>query len=263
MIAWMLLMACSATSTEPAPATPPGAEPASLSAPGLQLTTRSWTGRDGQTGPAWVVHLTNPTLTVLPSDTLQPLPAFSAPSTDTYVHINGGFYDPQAQAMSLVVHDGTVHNSLGSGSGIVTGPRPVAILHKDAWQPGPGEALQSIDRIVNDGTSLVSHRPDARRAARSIIAVADDGVFVAVLAHERSASAEGSTVHLSATSFLGPTLAEAADFAVNELGATAALNLDGAVSSALIVSTPAGRVEVVGEQPIINAIRVQPGPAAN
>ena len=101
-------------------------------------------------------------------------------------------------------------------------------------------------------------RPDARRAARSIVAVAADAVTVVVMADAHSVTRTDDGISLRATSFLGPTLAEAAAFAVDQLGADTALNLDGAVSSALIVQTPDGRFEVVGEQPVINAVRLTP-----
>lgn len=229
-----------------------------LAAPGLHLTEQEWTGADGAGGPAWVVRLDDPALTVLPSPGVQPLPRFVDDLQGSYVLVNGGFYDVDGQAMSLVVHDGVAHHEVGSGSGIVVGPHPVRVVHRDAWESGPTEALQSIDRIVNEGQSLVTARPEARRAARSVVAIAEEAVYIAVLADARSVTRTDDGVRLTGTSFFGPTLAETASFAVSSLSATAALNLDGAVSSALIVQTPQGRFVVQGERPVINALRLQP-----
>jgi hypothetical protein len=171
---------------------------------------------------------------------------------------NGGFYDPSGTAMSLVVHDGQEHHALGSGSGVVTGPSPVHVVHKDAYVPGPTEALQSIDRVVDNATNLVTMAPAARRAARTVLAVDGETVWIAVFADERSIVATPAGARLVATGGFGPTLYEAAEYVRTELAAQQALNMDGAISTQFAVHTPSGDFVVQGERDIINAVVLTP-----
>ena len=162
----LLLTACSSPSPAQQPAVPdaPQAAIAALEAPGLSLNEDTWHGVDGSSGPVWKVRVDAASLTVLPSEQVQSLTGFQQQATGpAWVVVNGGFYDQAGAAMSLVVHDGQEHHALGSGSGIITGPSPVQIVHKDAYVSGPTEALQSIDRVVDGANNLVNTSPGADR----------------------------------------------------------------------------------------------------
>ncbi len=257
----LLLTACSSSTPaqEPEGTDDAQAAVAHLEAPGLQMDVDTWHGADGSSGPVWRVRVDSAVLTVLPSEGVQSLTAFQQHAAgDAWVLVNGGFYDSFGAAMSLVIHDGEEHRALGSGSGVITGPSPVRILHKDAYTPGPTEALQSIDRVVDGANNLVNTSPGARRAARTVVAVDGDLVWMAVFADQRSVVQTPDGARLVATSAIGPTLHEAAEYVRTELSAKAALNLDGAVSTQFSVHTQTGDFTVHGERDIINAIILTP-----
>jgi hypothetical protein len=131
-------------------------------------------------------------------------------------------------------------------------------VHKDAYSPGPTEALQSIDRIVDDSNNLVTASPGARRAARTVLAVDGETVWMVVFADHRSVMETADGARLMATGAAGPTLHEAAEYVRTELSAKQALNLDGAVSTQFSVHTPAGDFTLTGERDIINAVVLKP-----
>jgi hypothetical protein len=138
--------------------------------------------------------------------------------------VNGGFYD--SGPMGLVRHDGTTVHDLTptGGSGVLfwSPGSPVRIVHRDTWAREGTEALQSIDRLVADGRSMVRTRADARAAARTGVAVTPEAVLLVVAAASSSAAPEGRTRLLRAAEDEGLPLWGFADLLVH-LGATEAL----------------------------------------
>lgn len=211
-------------------------------------------------------------LEVLPAPVPSPLARIAdLPAGRTCVAVNGGFYDARG-AMGWVVHAGEEAAPLRAtgGSGVLlvdaTGP---AIVHRDAAAGRPREALQSIDRLVDAGRSLV--RPNARPDpdARSAVALRADGtvIFAVVFAEQAVARERPGRVELGpASSSTGLSLAAwaellAAPVADGGLGATAALNLDGGYSTALALRVGDLRLDVVAHAATINALRAcGPGP---
>ncbi len=236
-----------------------------LSVDGLRLEMQPWTfGAD--TGTAWRVRMPrDAAMEVQAHPTVQDFAAFLPDDTGPWAALNGGFYARGAsgmEAMGLVVSGGEVHSPLrkGGGSGIARwGPGPIEVLHRSAWEPGATQALQSIDRIVGDGASLVNARPGKRPTARSALATSADAVWLVALAHTDSIQETSTGVRLRRTSGLGLPLWAFADYLVSAVDAEAALNLDGAISTSLAVQTPTERFELHGELGTINALVLRPG----
>lgn len=252
----------------PPPASPPSVavDPPTtlLAAEGLVLEEQRW--RYGEaSGRAWRVRVPLPgRAQVVPSEAVVPFAALVPTDPGPWAAINGGFYE--RGPMGLVVSGGVERSprSPRGGSGIFSwsaaGP---SIGHRDAWAPGAPEALQSIDRLVDAGRSLVKRREEARAAARSAVAISDEALWLVALADEASvAPLPQGGVQLHDTVVLGLPLWAFADYLAQELGARTALNLDGAVSTQLQVSTPDGTWEVRGERGTINALVVRPAPAS-
>lgn len=235
-----------------------------LSVDGLRLEVQSWTfGAD--TGTAWRVRMPrDASMEVRAHPTVQDFAAFLPDDTGPWAALNGGFYARGAsgmEAMGLVVSGGEVHNPLrkGGGSGIAQwGPGPIEVLHRSDWKPGATQALQSIDRIVGAGASLVNARPGKRPTARSALATSADAVWLVALAHTDSIEKTTTGVRLRRTAGLGLPLWAFADYLVSAVGAEAALNLDGAISTSLAVQTPTGRFDLHGELGTINAVVLRP-----
>lgn len=263
ILPFLLLAACSSSPGQ-APPPPAAALPApkastSLSAPGLTFDSATWHGSDGSEGTVWRTRIDAAALTVLPSANKQPFSTFQQGlEHESYILANGGFYNDLGKAMSLVVHNGEQHTPLGSGSGVVTGPTPVRVVHKDDYVPGATEALQSIDRVVDNAENLVTQQPSARRAARTVLVVDGDTVWIAMFADQSSIQQTETGVRFTNTGWVGPTLFEAAEYVRTELNAKQALNLDGAVSSHFIVHTPDAEFVAQGQQDIINAVVLHP-----
>lgn len=208
-----------------------------------------------------------------PDATLEVMPVEAATSLQdilgkrddrTCVAINGGFYDGGG-AMGWVVHAAQQIAPLrpGGGSGVLVvdadGPR---IVHRDAAGGSPREALQSIDRLVDGGRSVVgaNARPDAD--ARSAVALRSDGTIVlAVLFADGAIVQEGpGGVHLgAASSSSGLSLTAWADLlarpvADGGLGAVTALNLDGGYSTSLSIRVGSLDYDVFAHGATINAL---------
>jgi hypothetical protein len=167
--------------------------------------------------------------------------------------------------MGLVVSSGVESHALAAngGSGVVQFDSAGAnIVHRDAWAPGATEALQSIDRLVDGGASLVHPRPDAHRDARSAVAISDDRLWLVAAFAANNVTSGPDGIQLIRTVGEGMTLAEFADFLVVALGAKQALNLDGAVSTQMIVAMPTWRWVVRGERGTINGVVITPPAAA-
>lgn len=195
---------------------------------------------------------------VLPSETVQRLDVLVAPLGGSWAAINGGFYDQAA--MGLVVTGGRVHSPLSSngGSGVLSwGPGPVRIQHRETYGGSAQEALQSIDRLIDEGRVLVKARADAHRDSRSGFSLSTEGVCMSLAAADSSLVATSSGYQLIRSAGEGLTLAAYARL-LGELQAMYALNLDGAVSSQMIVQRAAERWEVRGERGTINAVVIHP-----
>lgn len=227
---------------------------------GLVLDEQRW--RYGEAaGRAWRVRVPLPgRASIAPSEDVVPFSELLPTDQGPWAAVNGGFYE--RGPMGLVVSGGVEHNPLSArgGSGVFqwtpAGPR---IVHRTAWTPGAPEAVQSIDRLVDAGRSLVKARPDARSAARSAVAISADALWLVVLADDASIhELPGVGVQLEDTVVLGLPLWTFAEYLVQELGAQTALNLDGAISTQLAVSTSTGGYAVRGERGTINAVVVRP-----
>ncbi|MEZ4226130.1 MAG: phosphodiester glycosidase family protein [Polyangiaceae bacterium] len=166
-----------------------------------------------------------------------------------YAVINGGFYGRDERPMGWVVARGKQlapkTRSGGSGIFLLEAENRARIVHRDAKLPKelPQLGLQSIDRLVDDGSSLVRPRESAPRDARSAIVVHADGTVALALAFDTRAVArrEGNAIYLgAASSSTGLTLGEWADLLARPrgkggIGAKTALNLDGGLSSSMLV----------------------------
>lgn len=158
--------------------------------------------------------------------------------------VNGGFYEVSGSGyapMGLVLAAGdevSPHRRRG-GSGVLVVDRrgQVSVVHRDRWpevSAGARHALQSIDRLVDGGRSLV--RSDStRRAPRSAVALTKEAVWlVAVVAVSDLSGQDTQTPRLTGHR-AGLTLRELARYLV-DLGAEEALNLDGGISTQLAAS---------------------------
>lgn len=238
-------------------------DPAQLlwEAEGMRLETQHW--RVGsEEGEVWrVAFPRSATLKIAASDHVKPFSEFY-PSAEiaTWAMVNGGFYEDN-RAMGLVVSGGVETSPLTptGGSGILqAGPEGLAVVHRDAWKAGPTEAVQSIDRLVDGGVSLVKHRANAPLAARSAVVLSKDYVWLVVAASHSSITAVDGGVQLQHTSGYGMSLADFAEYLTTQTGAQTALNLDGAVSTQLAVVAPGQRFEVRGELGTINGVMLVP-----
>lgn len=208
-------------------------------------------------------------LHVVPSDRPAPLSEIVAHAhpPQPFAAIDGGFYDTDQQPMGLVRSAGVDHHPVGErgGSGIlfVRDARP-QIVHRDAYRPEQGvtEALQSIDRLVNRGSSVVAGSASRRRAARSAVAIdAAGAVHLVVAFDERAvASEESARIELGREATRsGPTIREWADLLARDpdeggVGATEALGLDGGFSTSLVVKSEARSLTIVPYNATINAV---------
>lgn len=230
-------------------------------ADGLVVTTRRW-AYAGRTGTAWQVN------TALPLEVDVEVRAADAPvafesllpsDARSWAAINGGFYDTDGSPMGVVIADGVVQTPYtgrgGSGVFQVVDGAP-AIVHRSAFDESATQAVQSIDRIVDGGQSLVTAAPGARSsiAARSAVVIADGRLSLVALAEDYSIVGEEHDVQLTRTSGFGLPLWAFAEYLVEALGATEALNLDGAVSTHLAASVGGQEFRVRGVRGTPNAV---------
>lgn len=227
---------------------------------GLELHQLGWRVAD-RAGVAWAARMPRSgRMTVTPSEEVRPLSELVEGESGTWAAVNGGFYEQGP--MGLVVSGGVERHPLTErgGSGVVQhDPMPVGVVHRDAWTPGAKEAVQSIDRIVDAGTSLVKPRAGAHLDARSAVVVSPQGVWVVVAVAKESVAPGAGGVRLVSTAGHGLTLPEFADLLIIGLHAEQALNLDGAVSTQMVVSVPPWRWVVAGEWGTINGVVVRDG----
>ncbi|MCA9565416.1 MAG: phosphodiester glycosidase family protein [Myxococcales bacterium] len=234
-----------------------------LSGEHIGLEEREWSVA-GRSGVAWIVRIDGGTeMSVIPTlevaDFDQFIPAYDTESD--WAVINGGFYDTDQTAMGLVLAHGDEHSPLtmNGGSGVFylseQGP---GIVHQTQWretvdQVAPTDAIQSIDRLVDEGRSLVNSE-DRRGAARGAVALVGEEIWLVIAVdHDSVRPNDDGEVWLRGTSRMGMSLGHFADFLV-ALGADRALNLDGGGSSSLAVQIGGSRFRVRGERGTINAL---------
>lgn len=205
-------------------------------------------------------------LEVLPSPVPRPLAEIAGQhDAHTCVAINGGFYDAGG-AMGWVVHAGEGSAPLrpGGGSGVLqVDDARVEIVHRDHTAARPREALQSIDRLVDAGQSLVGPRARQDPDARSAVALRADGtvIFAVVFADAAIAREQPGRIELGpASSSTGLSLAAWADLlagpvADGGLAAVTALNLDGGFSTAMAIHVGEIHLDIVAHRATINALR--------
>lgn len=237
----------------------------------LVLDRQRWTFGEAS-GWAWRAWVPLPgAARVTHSDDVVPFSAL-VPADDAgpWAAVNGGFYE--RGPMGLVVSDGVERNawSKRGGSGIfqwsaAAGP---SIVHRSAWSPGPTQAVQSIDRLVDAGKSLVEQRPGARAAARTAVAIGRDRLWLIALADDASiepleGSADGGVegAQLHDTVVLGLPLWTFAEYLADHVGADTAVNMDGAISTQLAVAGAGRRFEIRGERGTINSVLIRPAGA--
>ncbi len=253
-----------------APAAPPSLTPrqtVQVQAPtvlleegGMVLDRQPWSW-EGRSGTAWRARVPlSGSASVVPSSQVVPFASLLPAEPGPWAAINGGFYE--AGAMGLVVASGVEHTALTprGGSGVFQfGPQGASILHRDSWQAGAPEALQSIDRLVDQGRNLVKRREGAALAARSAVVVGTDALWLVALAEDDSvAEVEPGGARLRGTSGRGLPLWAFAAYLVEQCGAQEALNLDGAISTQLAARTSLGSFDLRGEAGTINALVLRP-----
>lgn len=234
---------------------------------GMRVERQRWKAGEVE-GVAWRARLPRRSAyRVLHTEALERVADLEAPNRAGAL-INGGFYEDRDGGygpMGLVIDQGQrlAPYRVRGGSGIfaVVGGEP-KIVHrrkrKELQAEKPTVALQSIDRIADAGASLVKPKPQARRAARSAVALTKDHVWLVVVAANSSVRERTDGAQLVKTSYLGLTLGEFAGYLVAELGASEALNLDGAVSTQLLVRTPGGKLHVRGERGVLQGLWIGP-----
>ena len=263
-----------APAAKPAPEVFSGDGPVQFTAPvvlleadGLVVDTQRWR-TETSSGRAWRARSTR--AEVVARDEVDDFSKLSPEGDGPWAMINGGFYeaDPDGgyRAMGVVVADGKRHSPYrkrgGSGVFVVDAKGTPSLVHRPDWKEvaatSPPHALQSIDRVVVEGASVVRQGRDSRGAARSAVAIQGDTVWlVAAAADSSTRELSSSTWRLSGTS-RGMTLWEWSRFLIDSTGASHALNLDGGVSTQLVARAPGARVEVRGERGTLNAVVVRP-----
>ncbi len=217
-----------------------------------------WT-RPGDVGWAWVARFPRDArVRVVPSDHVASVDEIHSVERGSAL-VNGGFYD--SGPMGLVRHGGAdvapLHATGGSGVLFWSADQPLTIVHRDDWGGRGFEALQSIDRLVDQGRSLVQATGDARLAARTAVAAGDREVLLVVAASDCSHPGTGNVRELMAAEDCGLPLWAFADLLV-AVGAREALNMDGGISVAFRASMGDRIWSVQAGAGTINAVVVGP-----
>lgn len=266
----LALAGCTPSAPVPDRAAEPGA-PAPRATPAVMTVTVRPIDEEGWRGRLVDVAFTNGRgrgLHVLPSEGPRPLSEIVAGAhpPQPFAAIDGGFYEIDGRPMGLVRTAGRDVAPVGErgGSGIlyVRGGVP-AIVHRDAYEAeGVTEALQSIDRLVHAGASVVAPTASARRAARSAVAIDAEGAVHLVVAFDDAAVAteRDARIELGAEATrTGPTIAEWAALLARSpdeggVGARDALGLDGGFSTSLVVKSESRSLTIVPYNATINAV---------
>lgn len=227
---------------------------------GLRLEAQRWRD-DGASGQLWRVRVPRSgSAEVRAGEGIVPLASLVPADGGPWALVNGGFYDEMLRPMGLVVRDGEELAPLrqGGGSGVfAVDEGGVRIVHRDDYRGGASQALQSIDRLVDAGASVVrSRNPD--RAARAAIALTDEAMWLVVAAGDESIRRVDDGVWLRQTARRGLSLGAFAGYLVAELGADTALNLDGGGSVNLSVRTESYSLDILGERGTCNGLLLRP-----
>ncbi|MBX3274424.1 MAG: phosphodiester glycosidase family protein [Sandaracinaceae bacterium] len=270
-VALAALAACAPPSPSAAPAPPAASAPAEGSL--MTLTVRE-VREDGWSGRLVDVAFTRGPdrgVRVLPSERPRPLPELVARVSppQPFAAIDGGFYDTDERPMGLVRTGGRDVSPLGErgGSGVLYVEDGVPhIVHRDDYRASARvmEALQSIDRLVDDGASLVAETASPRRAARAAVALDQEGTLHLVVAFDERAVLTSSDARIELgpdSTRSGPTIGEWAALlarapAEGGVGARVALGLDGGVSTSLVVKSEGRSLTIVPHHATINALVV-------
>ena len=243
-------------------------------APGDAVEAGVWAYSEASgRGRLWIVTIdpARASVGVRPSAQPASLASLVTGERGDFVAINGGFYDEASKPMGMVVAAGAEHARLrrGGGSGVffVKGGEP-GIVHRgsDLLRQPVEEALQSIDRLVDESEVLVRQRADLPHDARSAVAIDWLGrIHLVVAVDERSIALErDGTIQLGPeTTTTGPTLWQLAEFLARPvleggLGARVALNLDGGFSTALQLRLRGEKLALGGYRGTINALVARP-----
>ncbi len=263
------LLALLACSPDPAPSRPAPIEPERavvvdsrilLDADGVVLERRTW--RFGESsGQAWLARVALPgRAEVMPAEDVAPFDTLLPADDGPWIAVNGAFYERGAP-MGLVVSGGVEAAPLRprGGSGVFewsdAGPR---VVHRDAWRAGAPQALQSVDRLMDGGRSLVRSRGDDRLSARSAIVVGRTHLWAVVLAANASVKRTDDGSRLDSTAGRGLPLWAFADFLAAQTEAESALNLDGGISTQIAVRAGGRTVRVRSRHGTINAVVLRP-----
>ena len=236
---------------------------------GVDVTWSSW-ARGVTSGT--LILASAPAFTVVPSATLQTTLEFGLADTRNGFAVNGGFYDENNVPMGVVRHRGkdTAPRTARGGSGIIAMTSSGArLFHRDDEIPADAsEALQSIDRLVVDGRSVVGQKARPDLDARAAVGIAGDTIRVAVIFDDRAAIAQStsspSEIHLAMTKDSTSTGVSLADFAtllaaptnIGGCGMTAALNLDGGYSVGCFMRLGDDVIRIDPYRATINAVRL-------
>ena len=231
-------------------------------APGLHADRVRWSAEQ-EAGWVWRVRLprSRSVLSVLPSDDVVPMDAFPLPRTEAWAAINGGFYEDGPMGLVLANGEELAPLQPRGGSGVmVVGHAGVRVVHASAWPQAATHALQSIDRLVVDGSNVVSPTADDTKAARSAVALTAGHVWFVASAADASISQVGPrSWALDKVYGHGMTLHQFAAWLQQELGADDALNLDGGLSTQMRVRVPGGGFALRGVSGTINVVVAEPG----
>lgn len=207
---------------------------------------------------------------VLPSDRVVPLEQLAPKHGGAWALINGGFYEAAEvpggyRPMGVVRSNGEQHRKFthrgGSGVFAVEDGEP-RIVHRPKWKKGASndaaEALQSIDRIIAGSKLLVTPKKQSRTTARSAVAIGEDHIWLIIVAADAGVREFDGGVRLFRTGYAGMTLFEFARYIEQTTGAADVLNLDGSVSTQMIVKAGDELFKIIGERGTINAIYLAP-----
>ena len=151
---------------------------------------------------------------------------------------------------------------------------PVISFSNDTGAAGPDVFImghvpgQSIARTIQYARTQGSQNfaiiaPDgeygarAEQAARSAVALTEKEVIFVALAARTSVREFDGGARLFKTSFLGLPLWAFADYVSASTGAREALNMDGAVSTQMMVRLDGESFKVIGERGVINAVELR------
>lgn len=237
---------------------------------GFLFETQPWKTAS-QRGVAFRVRVDLPgRAKVIPSERVVPLEQIAPEHAGPWAMINGGFYEaadvPGGYRPMGVVRSGSEQHRKfthrgGSGIFAVEDGAP-KIVHRPKWKTGTSndaeEALQSIDRLIAASKLLVTPKKQSRTTARSAVAIGDDHIWLIVVVADAGVREFDGGVRLFRTGYAGMTLFEFARYIEQTTDAIDVLNLDGSVSTQMIVKMGSEQFKIIGERGTINAIHLAP-----